>query len=57
MTLNRLAFFAVCSAYFYLGSFPEERKLVQEFGEAYRRYQRAVPRMIPRPTRGYRDGG
>jgi len=57
MTLNRLAFFAVCSAYFYLGSFPEERKLVQEFGEAYRRYQRAVPRMIPRPTRAYRDAG
>ncbi len=47
MTVNRAALFAVTSLYFYLGSFPEERKLVQEFGQAYQEYQRRVPRLIP----------
>jgi protein-S-isoprenylcysteine O-methyltransferase Ste14 len=54
MSVNRLTLFAVISAYFYLGSIPEEQKLVEEFGEAYRRYQQAVPRLIPRPGRAYR---
>lgn len=54
MTVNRLAFLAVSTAYFALGSIPEEQKLVEEFGEAYRRYQAAVPRLIPRPWRRYR---
>ncbi len=51
MSVNRLAFFAVSTAYFALGSIPEEQKLVAEFGEAYRRYQQTTPRLIPRPTR------
>ena len=54
MTANQLTFVVVCTAYFYLGSIPEEQKLIEEFGEAYRRYQRAVPRLIPRPGRTYR---
>lgn len=54
MSVNRLALFAVITAYFYLGSIPEEQKLVEEFGEAYLRYQQAVPRLIPRPGRAYR---
>lgn len=33
--------------YFYLGSFHEESRLVTEFGDAYRRYQRRVPRLFP----------
>jgi protein-S-isoprenylcysteine O-methyltransferase Ste14 len=53
MTVNLAAFFAVSAAYFYLGSIPEEEKLIKEFGEAYRRYQQAVPRLIPRPWRAY----
>jgi len=48
MTVNRLAFAAGATVYFYVGSIFEERKLVAEFGEAYRRYQRRVPRLIPR---------
>lgn len=56
MTLNRLVFFAMSTAYFYLGSIPEEQKLIEEFGEAYRHYQQVVPRIVPRPGRLYRPG-
>ncbi len=34
--------------YFIIGAFLEERKLVREFGEEYRHYQKAVPMFIPR---------
>ena len=33
--------------YFYLGSFLEERHLLQTFGDAYARYQGVTPRFIP----------
>ena len=33
--------------YFYVGTFHEERRLLKEFGEAYRIYQGAVPRLLP----------
>ena len=48
MTVNRLAFLISVTTYFYVGSIFEERKLVAEFGEAYREYQRRVPRLAPR---------
>ena len=48
MTVNRLAFIAGVTLYFYIGSIFEERKLVAEFGDDYREYQRRVPRLIPR---------
>jgi protein-S-isoprenylcysteine O-methyltransferase Ste14 len=47
MTVNRLAFLIGVTIYFYVGSIFEERKLVAEFGEAYREYQRRAPRLIP----------
>ena len=37
--------------YFAIGSRLEERKLVAEFGESYRRYQRRVPGLVPLPGR------
>lgn len=49
MTVNRLAFVAGVTLYFYIGSIFEERKLVAEFGDAYREYRRRVPRLVPRP--------
>lgn len=55
MSVNRAVFFAVSTAYFFLGSIPEEQKLITEFGDAYRRYQQVVPRLIPRPGRVYRS--
>lgn len=47
MTVNRLALAIVLSAYLYVGTFFEERRLVREFGDAYRQYQQRVPRMLP----------
>jgi protein-S-isoprenylcysteine O-methyltransferase Ste14 len=47
MTVNRLALFAVFSVYLYVGTFFEERRLVTEFGDDYRKYQRQVPRLVP----------
>jgi len=40
---------AAVIAYFYIGTFFEERRLVRQFGEAYRAYQRRVPRLFPLP--------
>jgi len=48
MTVNRLALLIGATLYFYVGSIFEERKLVAEFGQAYRDYQRRVPRLAPR---------
>lgn len=48
MTINRLAFDIGVTIYFFIGSIFEERKLVREFGDVYREYQRTVPRLIPR---------
>jgi len=56
MSVNQATLFAVSMAYFYLGSIPEEQKLIEEFGDAYRRYREAVPRLIPCPGRVYRNG-
>jgi protein-S-isoprenylcysteine O-methyltransferase Ste14 len=47
MTTTTLALTITLSAYLFLGSYFEERRLVAEFGGAYREYQSSVPRMIP----------
>src|SRR5512143_3224870 len=51
MSLNWLVFVIGCNVYFFVGSIFEERKLVREFGAAYRAYQQRVPRLVPRPWR------
>ncbi len=48
-TRNSAATTAAVIAYFYIGTFFEERRLVRQFGEAYREYQRRVPRFLPLP--------
>lgn len=39
--------FLCISAYFYVGSIYEEKKLTKKFGEAYINYQKSVPRILP----------
>jgi methanethiol S-methyltransferase len=47
MDLFYLVFLIFLIAYFYIGSFYEEKKLVSAFGEQYRKYQESVPRLFP----------
>ena len=42
-----LLFHALLSAYLIVGTLLEERKLVGEFGDAYRDYRRRVPMLLP----------
>lgn len=51
MTTSLLALNLSITAYLYLGSLHEERRLLREFGDRYARYQRRVPRLVPRPWR------
>lgn len=47
LTTDRLFFNVLWSAWIYVGTVLEERDLVAEFGDTYRRYQRRVPMLIP----------
>ncbi|MCU0333288.1 MAG: isoprenylcysteine carboxylmethyltransferase family protein [Ignavibacteriaceae bacterium] len=47
MDLFYLTFFICIVAYFYIGSYYEEKKLVRQFGEVYVKYQKEVPGIIP----------
>jgi methanethiol S-methyltransferase len=51
MTLDRLLFQVLWSAWIVLGARLEEADLVAELGETYRVYQREVPMLIPWPKR------
>jgi len=46
-TRNSALSVAMAVLYFYVGTFLEERRLVNKFGDAYRDYQKKVPRMLP----------
>jgi protein-S-isoprenylcysteine O-methyltransferase Ste14 len=37
----------ILTAYFIVGTVLEERKLLLEYGEAYRRYQKQVSMLVP----------
>lgn len=47
MDLFYLTFFICTVAYFYIGSYYEEKKLVRQFGEIYENYKKEVPRIFP----------
>lgn len=49
MTLDRLALAILMTAYICVALTFEEEDLVSLFGDQYRAYQRAVPRLFPRP--------
>jgi protein-S-isoprenylcysteine O-methyltransferase Ste14 len=47
MSVNLLTLFALMSLYFIIGSYHEEMLLGKQFGEAYQRYRKRVPRIFP----------
>ena len=47
VTLSTFVFNLIATAYFLLGALHEERRLLREFGNAYRRYRDDVPFFIP----------
>jgi protein-S-isoprenylcysteine O-methyltransferase Ste14 len=47
VTFNLLLVYIVLSVYIYIGIIFEERKLSQEFGEAYSEYRATTPMLIP----------
>ena len=47
ITLNSFSLYMGFTAYIIIGAYVEERKLVEEFGEAYVRYQKSTPMLIP----------
>lgn len=55
MTVRWLALTLLSALYFLFGSIIEERRLVESFGEHYRRYQRTVPMFVPGVKRGNND--
>ena len=48
MTLNTALLYAALTVYIIVGAYFEERKLLTEYGEAYRAYRQQVPMLIPR---------
>jgi protein-S-isoprenylcysteine O-methyltransferase Ste14 len=47
MTVGHLLFAAVTTAYIFVGIWLEQRDLVEQFGDQYRRYRRQVGMLIP----------
>lgn len=47
LTLDRVVFNVLWTSWMIVGTYLEERDLVEEFGVAYREYQQAVPMLIP----------
>jgi protein-S-isoprenylcysteine O-methyltransferase Ste14 len=47
MTLSMLLFNLVATAYFWIGSGYEEKRLAAAFGDRYEAYRKRVPRLIP----------
>jgi protein-S-isoprenylcysteine O-methyltransferase Ste14 len=52
MTVNLLVIYILATIYLYLGSLHWEKRLVSQFGDEYRQYQKRVHRIIPKPD-GY----
>lgn len=54
VTVDRLLFNVLWTAWVVVGTMLEERDLVTDFGDAYRDYQRRVPMLVPRRIRAGR---
>jgi protein-S-isoprenylcysteine O-methyltransferase Ste14 len=55
MTLNLLTLFVILTIYLIVGAKLEEQRLIREFGDQYREYQRRVPMLIPNLGRSHPD--
>jgi methanethiol S-methyltransferase len=51
MSIGRLVFALGMTAYILVGLYFEERDLVHRFGDTYRDYQQATPKLVPLPRR------
>ncbi len=51
MTAQRALLTTLATTYFVIGALLEERRLREEFGNRYRRYQQRVPFLLPFPRR------
>ena len=55
MTLGHLLFATVITGYIFVGIHFEERDLIQQFGDRYRRYRQHAAMLIPLPGRKFTD--
>ena len=51
MSVNRLTLAVLCTLYAVLGSWHEDSRMRRAYGEAFARYQRCTPLLIPRLRR------
>ena len=54
--LSQLVTYGLITLYFIIGSYLEERKLMECYGDAYRHYCQRVPGLIPLPWRWLSKG-
>lgn len=55
MTVNLFVINILSTIYLYLGSLHWERRLLSQFGDEYREYQKRVKRIVPQFGRNYKD--
>jgi protein-S-isoprenylcysteine O-methyltransferase Ste14 len=55
MTVGHLLFSVAITAYILVGIQLEERDLIQQFGDQYRRYRQHAPMLVPLPGRKFVD--